>query len=248
MRILRYAAFVLLLQAPPALAADLQVVCPPLVRDALADLADAYTQATGIKVVLRSDTMGKIVDDIRTRPADVIVLPSALMESLEGEGGVLAGTRISLARVEIGLAVRATAPRPDISTVAKLRAALLGARAVVFTKPGPPRNSMEAGIIDGLLKRDTFAGVHAAPSPTLSGVVALSQGDGDMALQVIPEILAHKDLAVVGPLPAELNAHIDVMAAASARTGDGVRARAFIGYITGPEAAAVWKSRGIDRH
>jgi molybdate transport system substrate-binding protein len=215
----------------------------------LEDLASAYTKETGITVTLKSDVMGKIMNDIQTDTpaADVIVLPVNLMDSLEKDGGVKPGTRVALARVEIALAVRAGAPRPDISTVGKLRAVLLRAGAVLYTQPGPPRYSMEAGIIDLLLKRPEFVGVHAVPIANGSGVTALVRGDGDMAMQVVPEILPHKEIESAGPLPAELGAHIDTATAVSGRSGNPAEALAFIRYITRPEATTIWKTTGVDR-
>ncbi|HWF67942.1 MAG TPA: substrate-binding domain-containing protein, partial [Acidobacteriaceae bacterium] len=134
----------------PAEAAELQIVCPPLVREGMTELAAAYTQQTGMAVAVRSDVMGKIMGDIETGTpaADVVLLPPELMDALVKNNGVKSGTRVPMGRVEIALAVRAGAPHPDISTVAKLRAVLLAAKTLAYTQPGPPRNSMEAGIID----------------------------------------------------------------------------------------------------
>jgi len=234
---------------PTAQAAEIQILSPPLVEAGLQDLATAYTKETGIKVTLKSDVMGKIMNDIQTGApvADVILLPIDLMGFLDKDGGAKTGTRMPLGRVEIALAVRAGAPHPDISTVGKLRAVLLSAKSVMYTQPGPPRNSMEAGIIDRLLKRPEFAGVHGVPIANGSGVTALARGDGDMAMQVIPEILPHQEIELVGPLPAELGAHIDTAAAVSTRSTDPEDALAFIRYILRPEAAAVWKVKGLDR-
>lgn len=249
MRSICYAALLIVFLGPAAQSAEIQVLSPPLVKDGLVDLAAAYTMETGIKVTVNSDVMGKIMNDIKTGApaADVIMLPPDLMDALEKDGGVKAGTRMPLGRVEIALAVRAGAAHPDISTVERLHAALLSAKSVVYTKPGPPRNSMEAGIIDRLLKRPEFSGVHAVPIESGSGVTALVRGDGDMAMQVIPEILALKGIELVGPLPAELGAHIDTATAVSVRSADPAGALAFIRYITRSEAAAIWKEKGLNR-
>jgi molybdate transport system substrate-binding protein len=233
----------------PAEAAELQVICPPLVRDGMKELAATYAQQTGMAVVVRSDVMGKIMGDIETGTpaADVVLLPPGLMDALVKSNGVKPGTRVPVGRVEIALAVRAGAPHPDISTVAKLRAVLLAAKTLAYTQPGPPRNSMEAGIIDRMLHRPDFSGVHTLTVTTGSGVSALAKGDSDLALQVIPEITSMQGIELVGPLPPELKAHIDTEIAVSARSTDAANAAAFIRYITLPEAATVWKKFGLDR-
>jgi molybdate transport system substrate-binding protein len=229
-------------------AAELQIVCPPLVHDGMTSLAAAYTKGTGTAVNVRSDVMGKIMSDIGTgTPApDVVLLPPDLMDTLQKGDGLAPRTRVAVGRVEIALAVRPGTPHPDISTVEKLRAAL-GTKVLAYTQPGPPRNSMEAGIIDGLMHRPTFSGVKTVTVATASGVSALAKGDSDFAMQVIPEINAQAGIELVGPLPPELGAHIDTEVAVSSRSADPAAAAAFIRYITRPDAAGIWKKYGLDR-
>src|SRR5262245_43839446 len=120
-------------------AADIRVMSPGVVYSAgLLDLAAAYTKATGKKVAVTSVGMGSIVNAVKTNnpPADVIMLPFELMSTLSLDGGVVSGSFTPLGRSEMGLAVRAGAPHPDISTVAKLAAALRSAKAVMRSKIG----------------------------------------------------------------------------------------------------------------
>lgn len=236
---------VFLVLSPSAMAVE--VICPPLVKEGLTEFASDYTAKTGVPVTVKSDVMGKIMGDIKVGPADVILLPSGLMEGLAKDQGVKVRTRQKLGRVEIALAVRPGAPHPDISTVAKFSAALKSAKSVAYTQPGPPRNSMEAGIIDRMLHRPEFSGAHLITVTTGSGVTALAKGDADMALQVTPEIISRKDIELVGPLPSALAAHIDVDAAVAPNATDSHAALDFIRYLTRPEAAADWKKFGLDR-
>lgn len=231
----------------PTYAAGIQIICPPLVREGIVDFAAAYTRQTGTVVTVKSDVMGKIMDDITRGPIDVVLLPSNLMDRLAKNGGIISGTRQDLGRVQIALAVRLGAPRPDISTVAKLRDALEKAKTVAYTQPGPPRNSMEAAIIDGIMRRPEFARVHTMTVVSGSGISALASGDADIALQVTPEIISRKDVKMVGPLPQDLGAHIDAWAAVSARSSDLTAALDFVRYITRPQATQVWKEFGLDR-
>jgi len=235
--------------ASQAQAAEIQVRCPALVHDAMEDFAAAFQRQTGTRVTVISGPMGRMVDAIQTAaaPPDVVILPPDLMDSLAAQGGVKSGTRMPLARVEIGLAVAVGATRPNISSVERLRAALLAARAVTYTKPGPPRFSMEAQMIDRLLKRPEFSGVHVMPAPSGSGVGFLAAGNADMAMQVVPEILATKGIVLAGPLPPALGMHIDVAVSVFAHAQDASDASAFIAYIARPEAESVWRMQGIAR-
>jgi molybdate transport system substrate-binding protein len=230
-------------------AAEIRVIAPGVVYNAgLQDLAAAFTKDTGTKVTIVSSGMGKIVSDITTinPPVDVINLPHELMSTLSLDGGVRPGSFTPLGRSEMGLAVRAGAPHPDISTVAKLAAVLKSAKAVM--RSNPAGGSMVAKVIeDHVIRRPEFAGVNSPVSTQGEGGQALVRGEGDMALQAICEILPYKEIELVGPLPRELTAWIDMSTAVSTRSTNQDAALAFIRYVTRPEAAAVWKAKGLTR-
>ena len=255
LRALSLACLFLTLLAHPGQAAVanppvIRVLSPGVVYNAgLLDLAASFTKKTGVKVYILPDLMGKIVGDIKTRtpPPDVIFLPTDLMSSLALDHGIVPGTFTPLGRVEIGLAVKAGAPHPDISTVDKLVAALKNAQQVMVSDPAGGM-SLEAGMIAELLKRPEFAGIHAVVSTDGEGGQALAKGEGDMALQLVCEITPHPEISLVGALPPELGAHIDNAAAVTAHAGDVKDARAFIRYITRSEAAGVWKAKGLNRY
>jgi molybdate transport system substrate-binding protein len=228
--------------------ADIRVITPGVVfASGLPDIAADFTKATGKKVGIVVVGMGTIVEEMtkKTPPPDVIVLPFQLMTTLSLDGGVAPGTFTPLGRTRMGLAVRAGAPKPDISTVEKLAAALKSAKAVM--RSNPASRTMVALLIDDVLKRPEFAGVNAPPSTKGEGGQALAAGEGDMAIQTISQILPYKEIELVGPLPRELGAWIDMSAAVSARSTQLDQSSAFIRYITRPEAAAIWKAKGLDR-
>jgi len=229
--------------------ADIRVMAPGVVYNAgLLDLAAAYTKQTGKHVAVKSVGMGSIVNAVKTAdpPADVIMLPFELMSTLSLDGGVSAGSFVPLGRSEMGLAVPAGAPHPDISTLAALAAALHRAKAVM--RSNPAGGSMVARVIEEkVIKRPEFAGVNSPVSVRGEGGQALIRGEGDMALQAICEILPYKQIELVGPLPRDLGAWIDMSTAVSARAlrrDDGL---AFIRYILRPDAGAVWKAKGLER-
>jgi len=250
MRIIAYSVLlVAVMAAPQEKPHEIRALSPGVTYNAgLLDLADAFTKETGTKVSVTSIGMGRIINEIKTAApaADVVFLPLELMSTLALDGGIKPGTYTPLGRVEVGLAVRSGAPHPDISTVDKLRAALLPAKAVMYSNPAT--GSMVARIVDTMLKRPEFAGVHGVISTRGEGGQALARGEGDMALQLICEIYPYKEIELVGPLPRELAAWIDTATAVSSRAADTDAALAFVRYITRPEATAVWKTKGLNRY
>jgi len=241
-------AFLLAVAAMPAGAAEISVLMPPIIANAgFKELSATYTKDTGNTLATKVDEMGKLTDDIKAAsPApDVIFLPTDQMSALEKSGGIKPGSRMPLGRVEIGLAVRPGAPHPDISTVAKLAAVLKAAKSVVYSNPAG--GSLQAHIIDEMLKRPEFAGVNKMISTKGNGAAALARGEAEMALQLEGELIGHEGLELVGPLPQELGASIDTETAVPAAAAHADEGLAFVRYITRPEADAVWKSHGLAR-
>jgi ABC-type molybdate transport system substrate-binding protein len=127
--------------------------------------------------------------------------------------------------------------------VEKLAAVLKSAQAVEVNDP--KAGTMQAVIIDGILKRPEFAGVHVVPVSKGEGAGALARGEGDMAIQLVPEILNKPPIDLVAPLPVELGGHMDAILAVSSRSADQKNALAFIKFLTRPEAKAAWTAKGM---
>jgi molybdate transport system substrate-binding protein len=229
-----------------AQAADIRVLAPGFVyNSALKELAADFTKQTGVNVIVTEVGMNVAIDRIKTGApaADVVALPSDLMNTLALDGGIVTASYTPLGRDELGLAVKKGAAKPDISTVEKLAAVLKSAQAVEVNDP--KAGTMQGVIIDGILKRPEFAGVHVVPVAKGEGAGALARGEGDMAIQLVPEILNKPPIDLVAPLPAELGGHMDAMLAVSSRSSDQKNALAFIRFLTRPEAKAAWTAKGM---
>jgi len=232
----------------PVQAEEINLLSPPMITNAgLKEINARYTEKTGVAFQIAGAEITKLADAIKTTspPSDIIFMPTDMMTRLETSGGVKPGERVHLGRMQIGLAVAKGAPHPDISTVAKLAAVLKSARMVVYTNPA--NGSLQARMIDTLLNRPEFAGVHKQVSSKGNGIAALARGDGDMALQLVCEILDRPETELVGPLPAELNASIDADAAVLSGAPHPKEAAAYLKHITEPDAIAIWASKGLVR-
>jgi molybdate transport system substrate-binding protein len=238
--------------AAPAMAqgAEINVFTPAVVWNAgLQDIAADYTKKTGVKVTIKNLNMGKIVGEIRTGTpvADVIILPVSFMDGMEAMGAAVPGTAQDIGRVTIGLAVKKGGPHPDISTPAKLAAALKAGGTVIYSDPAS--GSMEARIINDMLRQNAvFKGVKDKISTKGEGGQALIRGEADMALQLICEIVNHPELDLVGPVPAQLHAYLETSVAVSSRSTQADAAKAFITYMLASNYDPLWKSKGLDRH
>ena len=243
-----WAALLALSCATSVHAAELTVLAPGFVKNAgIDDLAASYTKETGIKVTVNSAGMGAMLNTIATGTpaADVVMLPQNLMDQLQAGNGIVAGSRMSLGRVQIVMIVPAGAPHPDISTAEKLAVALHGARHVAYSSPWTVEKSAQSMIIHDILQRPEYAGTHEVLVTNGNGVKGIKQG-AEMALQLECET-RDPAVSVVGALPPELHAWLDGDVAVSSRSADPGAAAAFVAYITRPAAAPVWKAKGLER-
>jgi len=236
--------------ASPARAQELRVLGAAVsTGGGLREVADAFTKKTGIKVTLVTDGMGTIVGTAKTATpaADLVMLPMDLMATLALDHGITAGSFTPLGRLEIGLFKKPDAPLPDISTVAKLAAVMKAATVVTYTDPAS--GSMQATISAELLKRPEFAGVKGA---TGGRKPTAASPDGTLSLGVIlgepspPTGQASSDPSLIGRLPAELGAHMDMAVAISARAADVKSAQAFLTFLTSAEVAPYWAAKGTN--
>src|SRR5476649_2168909 len=128
-----------------AQAAEIRVISPGVISNSgLTEAAAAFEKKTGVKVTIQVDGMGTIMTDIRTKApaADVVMLPMDLMGTMVLSGAVSDFT--PLGRAEIGLFKKPDAPRPDVTSVPKLIAAMKAASVVFYTDPAS--GSMQAGM------------------------------------------------------------------------------------------------------
>jgi ABC-type glycerol-3-phosphate transport system substrate-binding protein len=245
-------AALLALPAAPLQAAEIRVISPGVISNSgLREVSAAFEKKTGVKVTIQVAGMGEIMNDIRSSPTDVVMLPMDLMGTMVLSNS--ASDFTPLGRAEIGLFKKPDAPRPDITSVPKLIAAMKGASAVLYSDP--VSGSMQAGMSDRLLKRPEFAGIKGVPVKG-DAEPALKSGQGDanaMGLGLIhdPHNPANTETGnpyLVGELPAELGMHMDMATGISARTADRKNAAAFIQFALSPEMRTVWKSKGIARY
>jgi molybdate transport system substrate-binding protein len=225
--------------AAPAGAATITVLTPASAAPGTKVLASLYTQQTGTLVTLAGGGRDKIFAILKAGgPADVVLLPSTNMADLPT---VTAMT--PLGHISVGVAVKAGAPVPDISTPEKFRAALLAAKGVAYADPSAGTSAGK--MIDRMLSAPEFVRVKRVPVQGLA-VTALAGGQASIALQLLPELAGDKDVALAGPVPDIYGAGVDFSAGIAAVSTDSLKAQAFISFLTGPKAVSVWKAHGVE--
>ncbi len=222
----------------PAQAAPVTVLAPASAQAGLAPLAAQYTASTGVAVTVGGGSRANVLGALKTGPADVVVLPTNDMAEVPTITGMT-----SLGRIAVGVAVKAGTKVPDISTPEKFRAALLAAKGVAYADPSAGTSAGK--VIDQLLQDPAFKAVRRVPVQG-PAVTALANGTASIALQMLPELAADKDVALAGPVPASYDATVDFSAGIAAVTNDAEAAETFISYLTDRKNAAVWRKAGLE--
>jgi molybdate transport system substrate-binding protein len=206
-----------------------------------------FEKQTGHKVVVDNGTTGQLKKRIEGGEAfDLLVITPAVVDEMIASGKLVAGSHVNLASVGVGVVVKAGAPKPDIGTVEKFKEALLKAKTVAYIDPASGGSS---GIyVDKLLVKLGIAD-QIKPKAKLKqgGHVAdlIVSGEAELGIHQISEIVPVKGAALVGPLPKEIQNTTTYAAGLSASAKDKEAVKELIEYLSGPDAAAVLKCKGM---
>ena len=166
------------------------------------------------------------------------------LDILVKDGRAVPGSRVDLARSSIGMAVRAGAPKPDISTVAALRQTLLAAKSIAYSDSASgvyleKQLFPKLGIAEQMSRT-----ARMIPGDPVGGVVA--HGDAELGFQQISELKPIPGIDIVGPIPAEVQSITIYSAGIAAASTHQAEAHALIAFLSSPAAAAAIRATGMD--
>jgi molybdate transport system substrate-binding protein len=236
------------LGASPAFA-QLNVIMSGGFAVAYAQVLPDFEKESGVKVTTGSGaSQGKGAQTIlaqlrRDVPADVVILSREGLAELVADGRIRPGSDRDLARVPVGVGVRSGAPKPDISTVANFKQALLNAKTIAV--PGSTSGIYlttevfpKLGIADQLVVSVKERGSQAA--------AVVASGEVNMAVQPVSELVSEVGVDYVGRIPEELQL-VQVFAAAVLKTAKEPEAgRRLIQFLASERTAAAVKRSGMD--
>jgi molybdate transport system substrate-binding protein len=217
------------------------------VKEVVEPTAKSFAQETGHVFDNFFGPVGALQAKIAAgETADLAILIPPVLEKLQQEG-VLTG-RWDLGRVGIGVAIKQGAPSPDFSTPEAFKQMLLNARSIALTDPAVGGT---AGIyLAGLLER---MGIADAIKPKVQwqkngffSAQAVAQGEAEIGMTQMSEIVAVKGAVIAGPLPAPLQTVTTYCAGIFTASKARDSARAFIDRLLSPALHARWKAAGFE--
>src|SRR5205809_1429783 len=251
-RIVVTIGFAIALAAPTASdAAEIKVLTTRAMNHVLTELAGAFQRTSEHKVALILAPPNEIRNRIVSGEiVDVAMSGGPVIEDLVQRGKIVPGGKLVLARVGIGVAVRAGAAKPDISSVEAFKRALLAAKSIVYTDPavGGTSGIHFEKVLDRLgiakeIKAKSILNPRAATTPNAEIV---ARGEAELGIQLISEIVFVPGAELLGALPGELQAMNVILAGIVTTASEPDAARALFKFLTSPAAAAVIKATGME--
>jgi molybdate transport system substrate-binding protein len=237
------AGLALPLLAAQAQAAEVKVLASTAVKTVLEELVPQFEKATGNKVALTFAPAAVLKKQIDQGAAfDVAILTRPLTDGLAGEGKIDTA-RTTIAHAGIGVAIYKGARKPDISTTEAFKRALLSAKSVGFTAAGASGVYLKTlfeklGIADELKPKLKLLQGGAGE--------AAANGEVEIGMTQISEILPYANAELVGPLPSDIQSYTYFTAGVSVASKEAGTAKAFIKFLAAPAALTVIKAKGME--
>ncbi|KPK55134.1 MAG: hypothetical protein AMJ63_00785 [Myxococcales bacterium SG8_38_1] len=205
---------------------------------------------TKTEIVTASTSIGTGENSIPNRLkrgeiVDIVIVAEAVLRQFIADGLVLAEGHKPVARSTIGMAVRAGAPRPDISTIDAFRRTLLQAKSIAYSASVSGQYLTtevyrRLGIADQVLGKSRLVG----GGERVGAVVA--RGEAEIGFQQMSELLPVPGIAHITPLPPELQKVSTFAAGVAATSPNATLARLVIEFLASPEAATAIRKSGLE--
>jgi molybdate transport system substrate-binding protein len=234
-----------LLVSGPAQAAEIRVLASNAIKAAYLELVPQFEKSSEHKVT--TTWSGTI--DIKKRIAggetyDLLIMAAPELEEFIKQGKLAAGSRIDLVKSGVGIAVKAGAPKPDISSAESIQAALLSAKSVGYSQ-GPSGAYLvglfqKMGIADAI-KDKVKVSVVGQPVGNM-----VASGEAEIGFQQVSELLPVKGIDFLGPLPASIQQITTFSAGQFIAAKEPIAAKALAAFLAAPAATAVKQKHGLD--
>jgi molybdate transport system substrate-binding protein len=240
----------LLLAARTANAAEIKALISTALKAPFEEIAAQFEKTTGHKVTAAYGPTGGLAKRIADgEAADMVVLGSQTSELMQ-QGKLAAGSNTDIARGMIGAGVMKGAPKPDISSEAAFKAALLSAKSIAVTDPASGGGSGvyfgklfdQMGLTQTLKPKLKLA----AGGPNGYAATFVARGEAEFALQPIPELMAVPGIEIVGPLPGAFQNVTTYTASIPVSAKEADAAKALIKALAAPSSAAIYRAKGLE--
>jgi molybdate transport system substrate-binding protein len=223
----------------------INVLSSNAIKAAYSELVPQFERTSGHNVATTWAGTNDILKRMKANETyDLMIMARPTLDDLARQGKVVEGSQVNLVTCGIGVAVRAGAPKPDISSGEALKRALLAAKSIGYSQ-GPSGVYLiklfeRWGISDTIKSRI----VQTAPGNPVGEAVA--RGEAEIGFQQVSELLPVAGITYVGPLPPDCQ-EVTTFAGGFHTAGANRDAvKAWLGFLTSPGALASIKKSGME--
>ena len=216
-------------------------------KAAMEELQPLCERAVGRRLAMEFNSTAALKTKIQAGDRfDATLITTEAVSDLVKEGKVAGGSRTDLGRSPLVVGIRAGGTRSDIRTPDALKRTLRQAKSITYPRDGASRDYLEKmfeqlGIASELKPKIILA---AGSGPATQSVAA---GQAELVLTLASETAPVHGVEVLGPLPGALAYDIHFAGAASAATPQGEAVKALLAFLTGPQAVAVFRAKGVEK-
>lgn len=235
-------ALAIMLAPVAAEAAEVTCLCSNALKTVFEELAPQFEKATGHKLAITFGSTNPLKARIEKGEAfDLTILGETAIDDLIKQGKLVATTRAVVARSVLGVAIRKGATKPDIGTTEAFKRTLLNAKSIGFLEGG-----LTGTYLKVLFQRLGIADSMQSKHKSVRGAEAVANGEVELGVTQMSEILHQTGAELAGPLPPEIQNYTNFLSAVGAGARQADAARALLKYLASPDAARVMKANGLE--
>jgi molybdate transport system substrate-binding protein len=227
-------------------AAEIRVFASNALKTALEELGPQFEKASEHKLTINFNAAAVLKTEIeKGAPFDLAILGAPAADDLMKQGRLVAATSTNIARSAAGLAVKRGAPKPDISTTEAFKRALLDAKSICYVEQGATGIYLK-GLFERLGIAQQLKEKTKLLPPSNPAAHAVANGEAEIGMTQISEILPYPGAELVGPLPADIQLLTVYPAAIGTAAKEPDAAKTLLKFLTSPAAAPVLKAKGLE--
>jgi molybdate transport system substrate-binding protein len=231
-----------------ARAAEIKLLCAVALHPAIDALIPDFEKSSGHKVTVAYGTAGAVADRVQKgEAADIVINSVPMIDRLQAQGKVVAGSRVIIAKVGVGVFVRKGAVKPAVSSADAFKRSMLAARSIAY--PDPAGGGASGIYVASLLERlGIVAEMKLKTKLSTLGTLyaSVASGDVEIGFNQISEILAQPTVELAGPLPPATQNYTQFAPGIVTGSSQADAGRALVTFLSSPAAQTVLKAKGFE--
>jgi molybdate transport system substrate-binding protein len=245
--IVSVAALCLFVRGAAGQSAAIKVFASNGVKAVVEALQKDAERATGHTLSIQFDTSAALERRIGSgEPFDIAIVTTETMDELIRKGSIVASTRVPIARSGIGVGIRQGAARPDIGTAAAMKGTLLRARKITYAQDGASRVHI-LHMLERLGIAEEMAAKTILEQGSIRSTGRVANGDAELVITLISEILPIPGVELLGPLPPEFQSYVSLAAGVGAKSRNAEAAGSLTMFLSGPATVSTLKAKGMEK-